>query len=360
MFVCERLLAGGTDADHEYVEEVLRGWLVQYSENAQLESSIKAKMQLLLAKNFFRAQRFDVARAEYNTVINRYADSPEAIEAEFGIGETFLAQKVYDQAEAVFDKLSRSIDANVIVRAEFLRGVLAFRRGDRDEARDIFQSVLERVPNVELANQTLFNLAEVYGAEERYIDQLNLLRTVGRLGRASKRRHVPGTPLSIVVHDSDLGISRGHNRIPVRVSTVPGGDVETIYLVSSGAGKGLFRADLDTQLGSSSSNDQVLQLTGNDVIQCDYPDEFKAEFKNVPLSDVEITIAADAKFEVASSQIEDETQETFSEELQRKAAEERGERRVSEVRPANQIKPVIRFTCKSKMPTAISLMTQIV
>ncbi len=79
MFVCERLLAGGTDADHEYVEEVLRGWLVQYSENAQVESSIKAKMQLLLAKNFFRAQRFDVARAEYNTVINRYADSPRQL-----------------------------------------------------------------------------------------------------------------------------------------------------------------------------------------------------------------------------------------------------------------------------------------
>lgn len=339
MFVCDRLLASGTDADHDYVEEILRGWLVKYSENEMIDQTTKARMQLLLAKNFFRAQRFDVARAEYNTVINRYAGTAQAIEAEFGIGETFLAQKVYDQAETVFEKLSRSVDADVIVRAEFLRGVLAFRRGDRDEAREIFQSVLERVPNVELANQTLFNLAEVYGAEERYIDQLNLLRTVGRLGRASKRRHIPGTPLSIVVHDSDLGISRGHNRIPVRVSTVPGGDSETIYLVSSGAGKGLFRADLETQLGTASPNDQMLQIMGSDIIKCDYPDEFKAEFKNVPLSDVEISIAADAKFEVASSQIIDETQETISEELTRQAAEERGERRVSQVRPANQIKP---------------------
>lgn len=339
MFVCERLLASGTDADHEYVEEILRGWLVKYSENESIDQATKAKMQLLLAKNFFKAQRFDVARAEYNTVINRYAGSAQAVEAEFGIGETFLAQKVYDQADLVFEKLSQSVDANVIVRAEFLRGVLAFRRGERDEAREIFQGVLERVPNVELANQTLFNLAEVYGAEERYIDQLNLLRTVGRLGRASKRRHVPGTPLSIVVHDSDLGISRGHNRIPVRVTTVPGGDSETLYLVSSGAGKGLFRADLETQLGSASPNDQMLQITGNDIIKCDYPDEFKSEFKNVPLSDVEISIAADAKFEVASSQIVDEAQETISEELERQAAEESGERRVSEVRPANQIKP---------------------
>ncbi len=339
MFVCERLIVGGTDADHELVEEITRGWLVQFSENPQMDQSVKARMQLLLAKNFFKAQRFDVARAEYNTVINRYADTPQAIEAEFGIGETFLAQKVYDQAEQVFEKLSRSTDTDVVIRAEFLRGMLAFRRGDRDEARDIFQSVLERVPNVDLANQTLFNLAEVYGAEERYIDQLNLLRTVGRLGRASKRRHVPGSSLSIVVHDSDLGISRGHNRIPVRVNTLPGGDSETIYLVSSGAGKGLFRADLDTQLGQAVPNDHMLQVAGQDVIKCDYPDEFKSEFKNVPLSDVEISIAADGKFEVASSQIIDQKQETFSQELEREETEKSGDRRVSEVRPANQIKP---------------------
>ena len=338
MFICERLIAAGTDADHDYVEEVLRGWLVAFSESMQQEDSVKARMQLLLAKNFFKARRYDVARSEYTTVVNRYQNSPQATEAEFGIGETFLAQKVYDQAEQVFEKLARSAEIDVVVRAEFLRGVLAFRRGDRDEAREILRSVLERVPNVELANQALFNLSEVYGAEERYIDQLNLLRTVGRLGRTSKRRHVPNTPLSIVVHDSDLGISRGHNRIPVRVTTIPGGDSEMIFLVGSGAGKGLFRADLETRLGQATKDDHVLQLTGKDVIKCDYPDEFKAEFKNVPLSDVEIRVAADAKFEVASSKIEDVKQETLSQELEREA-NRTGDRRVSQVRPANQIKP---------------------
>lgn len=338
MFICDRLIAAGTDADHEYVEDVVRGWLVAFSESMTQEETVKARMQLLLARNFFKARRYDVARAEYTTVVNRYASLPQAIEAEFGIGETFLAQKVYDQAEQVFEKLARSTEIDVVVRAEFLRGVLAFRRGDRDEARDILRGVLERVPNVELANQALFNLSEVYGAEERYIDQLNLLRTVGRLGRTSKRRHVPDTPLSIVVHDSDLGISRGHNRIPVRVTTEPGGDSELIFLVGSGAGKGLFRADLETRLGQATRDDHVLQLTGKDTIRCDYPDEFKAEFKNVPLSDVEIRVAADARFEVSSSRIEDTRQETLSEQLEREANRQR-DRRVSQSRPANQIKP---------------------
>ena len=338
MFICERLITAATDSDHDYVEEILRGWLVAYSESTAQEDSVKARMQLLLAKNFFKARRFDVARAEYTTVVNRYSKTPQAVDAEFGIGETYLSQKVFDQAELVFEKLARRPEIDVVVRAEFLRGVLAFRRGDRDEARDILRSVLERVPNIELANQALFNLSEVYGAEERYIDQLNLLRTVGRLGRTSKRRHDPGTPLSIVVHDSDLGISRGHNRIPVRVTTLPGGDSEMIYLVGSGAGKGLFRADLETRLGQATQNDHVLQLTGKDVIKCDYPDEFKAEFKNVPLSDVEIAVAADAKFDVASSKIEEIKHETLSQQLERETDSRRG-KRISEVRPANQIKP---------------------
>ncbi|WP_254513493.1 tetratricopeptide repeat protein [Anatilimnocola floriformis] len=338
-FVCEKLMAAGGDANHDKVEEILRGWLVAFSESMQVEDATKARMQLALARNFFKAQRYDIARSEFTTVVNRYAKTPQAIEGEFGVGETYLAQKVYDQAEAVFEKLARSAEIDVVVRAEFLRGVLAFRRGDRDEARDIFRSVLERVPNVELANQALFNLAEVYGAEERYIDQLNLLRTVGRLGRASKRRHVPGMPLSIVVHDSDLGISRGHNRIPVRVTTVPGGDSEMVYLTGSGAGKGLFRVDVETRLGQATKDDRVLQLMGNDVIKCDYPEEFKAEFKNVPLSDVEIRVAADARFEMASNPIIDEQLESFSEKLARETAAETADERRSQIRPKTQIKP---------------------
>ena len=251
-----------------------------------------------------------------------------------------MAQKVYYQAEKVFEKLAGSQDAEIIVRAEFLRGMLAHRRGDNDEARDIFRTVLERVPNIELANKALFNLSEVYGDEERYMDQLQLLMTVGRLGRVSKRLHAPGMPLSIVVQDSDLGISRGHNRIPVIVRTIPGGDEELVYLTSGGAGKGLFRTDIDTELGPVNKGDKVLQLTGNDVIRSDYPDEFKLEFKSVPLSDVEIRIASDARFEVASSKIIDEAEESFSDRLEREARErELGEARQSQQRPANQIKP---------------------
>jgi len=339
-FVCDSLMAAGGEENHNKVEDIVRSWIIKNSESKTVEAELKAQMQFLLAKNYYGAKRYDVARSEYQTVINRYSETASAVEAEFGIGETFMAQKVYDQAEKVFEKLAGSQDTEIIVRAEFLRGMLAHRRGDNDEARDIFRTVLERVPNIELANKALFNLSEVYGDEERYMDQLQLLMTVGRLGRVSKRLHAPGMPLSIVVQDSDLGISRGHNRIPVIVRTIPGGDEELVYLTSGGAGKGLFRTDIDTELGTVNKGDKVLQLTGNDEIRSDYPDEFKSEFKSVPLSDVEIRIASDAQFEVASSKIIDKAEESFSDRLEREAREqELGDARQSQQRPANQIKP---------------------
>jgi len=339
VFVCENHLAAGGDENFDRVEDILRNWLVKNSEVAEIEDSTKAKVQLLLSKNYFRAQRYDVARSEYTTVINRYGKTPEAVEAEFGIGETFMAQKVYDQAEAVFEKLASHRDRDVVVRAEFLRGVLANRRGDLDEARKIFRAVLDRVPNIELANQALYNLSEVYGAEQRYMDQLELLRTVGRLGRNSKRTHTPGSALSIVVQDSDLGTSQGRTKIPVRITTEPGGDEEIVYLLSSSGSKGLFRVDVETRLGQSVKNDRILQLTGLDTIRCDYPDDFKAQFKSVPLSDAEIRVAADAKFDISSKMIVDEARETISQTLEREARDREENRRVSQARPADQLKP---------------------
>jgi tetratricopeptide (TPR) repeat protein len=341
IFACERLIAAGGEENLTDVETWLREWLVRNGESKQFDDAMKAQVQLLLAKSYFKAQRYDVARAEFTTVINRFPKTPHALEAQFGIGETFVAQKVYDQALAIFDRLAQSRDTEVVVRAEFLRGVVAFQRGDVDEARSIFRAVLDRVPSIELADKALFRLSEIYGLEQRYLEQLTLLRTVGRLGRTSKRSHVPGQPLAVVVYDSDLGISRGHNRIPVAVTTEPGGDKELVYLTSAGAGKGLFRADLDTRLGQAVPNNRILELTGRDTVRCDYPEEFRAQFRRVPLSDVQIQVASEAKLEMASTKEFEEKKTTFSEELQKEVQQPQtpADPRVSQVRPLNQIKP---------------------
>ena len=341
LFAAESHVAAGGDENHQRVEDLLAVWLVKNDESKNFSDKEKASVRLLLARNYFKWLRFDAARSEYTTVKNSYPDSVDAVEAEFGIGESFMAQKNYSKAEEIFEDLANSRDSKVVIRAEFMRGLLASNQGDRDQARDIFRSVLERVPDVKLANETLYNLAEVYGVEQRFMDQLQLLRAVGRLGQTSKRWHEPGVALSIVVQDSDLGISRGHTSIPVNIRTQPGGDAEQVNLISGGAGKGLFMAEVPTALGVVSKDDRVLQLKGGDVITVDYPEAFKKEFTFHMMGTNEINVASDAVFDAASSPVIEagDANETFTEKLLSEEKAEGEEELSSEGRPSNEIKP---------------------
>jgi TolA-binding protein len=339
-FVADSYVVAGGEENHTRAEDILRRWMVKHSESDKFLPSEKAQIQLLLAKNYDRASRFEVARSEYTTVVNRYPDTEEAIEARFGVGETLLAQKIFDQAEETFNELASSPIAKVRIRGMFLQGVLESRKGNSDSARDIFRDVLGAMPDVALANEALYNLAEVYRGEQRFLEQLELLRTVGRLGRESKRWHEPGRALSIVVQDSDLGISRGHTRIPVEVVTVPGGDREMAHIVSGGAGKGLFIGEIPTALGAVQAGNGTLEIGGNDLVKVDYPEDFKKEFKFEPLPTGDIGMAADAVFRMASSTIVDEKEESEAERLQREQREEENlDERRSISRPPNQIKP---------------------
>ena len=163
LFGAETHIAQGTPEDHERAEEILRGWLVQFGGAENVDAREKARIQLLLARNYQSAKQYDIARAEFTTVLNIHKDQPEAIQAKFGIGETYMAQKVYDQASEIFTDLAENPVPSVAVRANFLLGILSLRQDDNDGARRIFLSVLENTPDSELANETLYNLAEVYG-----------------------------------------------------------------------------------------------------------------------------------------------------------------------------------------------------
>ena len=339
LFAAETHISQGTPEDHERAEDILRGWMVKFGEAENTDVRDKARVQLLLARNYQRASQFDIARAEFTTVLNIYKDQPEAIDARFGIGETYMAQKVYEQAGEIFTDLAESPVAAVSIRANFLLGVLALRQENNEDARKIFLSVLEKAPAAELANETLYNLAEVYGIEQRFLTQLETLRTVGRLGQESKIWQTPGNALPIVVQDPDLGISRGDTRIPVIVRTEPGNDEEKSFLTSGGAGKGIFLSEIPTALGAAIPNDGILQVTGADTITVDYPEDFKKQFRFEFLGNTRLRIASDALLKVASGEIIDKDDPTFTEKLQEELDEKTEEQPRSASRPGDQIKP---------------------
>lgn len=340
LFAAETHIAQGTPEDHERAEDILRGWLVKFGEAENVDARDKARIQLLLARNYQRASQFDIARAEFTTVLNIHKDQPEALEARFGIGETYMAQKVYDQATELFTDLAENPVPSVAIRANFLLGVLSLRQDDNDGARRIFLSVLENAPDAELANETLYNLAEVYGIEQRFLTQLETLRTVGRLGQESLQWQTPGNALPIVVQDPDLGISRGDTRIPVEVRTEPGNDIEQSFLSSGGAGKGIFLSEIPTELGVAKPGDGILQVTGGDTIIVDYPDDFKKQFQFEFLGNTRLRIASDASLEVASGEIIEEEDESFTDTLKQEIEEEDEEPQPrAAIRPSDQVKP---------------------
>ena len=340
LFAAETHIAQGTPEDHERAEDILRGWLVKFGEAENVDARDKARIQLLLARNYQRASQFDIARAEFTTVLNIHKDQPEALEARFGIGETYMAQKVYDQASEIFTDLAESPTPSIAIRARFLLGVVALRQDYNESARGIFLSVLENAPDAELANETLYNLAEVYGIEQRFLTQLETLRTVGRLGQESLQWQTPGNALPIVVQDPDLGISRGDTRIPVEVRTDPGNDVEQSFLSSGGAGKGIFLSEIPTELGEAKPGDGILQVTGGDTIIVDYPEDFKKQFKFEFLGNTRLRIASDASLEVSSGEIVDEQDTSFTDTLKQEIEEEDEEPQPRAAsRPDNQVKP---------------------
>lgn len=339
LFAAEFHISQGTPQDQERAEDILRGWLIKFGAAENVDIRDKARIQLLLAKNYQRAGQFDIARAEFTTVLNVYKDQPEAVNARFGIGETYMAQKVYDQAGEIFTDLAESPVPAISIRANFLRGVVSLHQDNHDEARRIFLSVLENAPDADLANETLFNLAEVYGIEQRFLTQLETLRTVGRLGQESKLWHTPGTAISVVVQDSDLGISHGDTRIPVVIRTEPGNDHEESFLTSGGAGKGIFLTEVPTILGEAKPKDGTLQVTGGDTITVDYPEDFKKQFQFEFLSNTRLQIASDGHLEVASSEILNEPEATFTDTLKQEVASTEVAQSRSAARPKDQIKP---------------------
>ena len=192
LFAAETHIALGGEDNHERAEELLRGWLVKNGESDQVAVRDKARVQLLLARNYLGSQRYDVARSEFTTLLNLYPKEAEAVDAKFGIGETYMAQGIEDLAGEIFADLTTSSEPRVAIRADFMRGLLAIRRDAPEEARTIFLGILEKVPEISLADSTLYHLAEVYGIEQRYLAQLETLRTVGRLGRESQALADPG------------------------------------------------------------------------------------------------------------------------------------------------------------------------
>lgn len=340
-WVSDRLLQRDDDASRDSAEKILTRWIISNENSTTVPDEEKAKTQLQLADFYFKTMRYDLARSECTSLVNRFPATSEAVDAQFRIGECYLNQKMYVDAAKIFEGQAKSKDKLIASRGEFLLGVLAQQRGDTEDAKARFRNVMDLAPSNDVADAILYRLSELYGQENRFSDELTLLRSIGLIGSNAKQWHTPGVPLNIVIQDADLGVSRGQSYVPVVVTT-SGGDREIVRLESGSAGKGFFRAELPTELGEPKPGDHVLQVSGTDTITYDYPEEFKKQFTSIAPPRSNIKLASDAEFKISATEIREEEEISFEERLRQQrqiAGKQAGVEYRQEFRNGSSLKP---------------------
>ncbi len=300
-FVAERKMLA---SNFEESINICRLFILKNMKNTHVDASAKAKIQILLGDNYFSQQKFDTARSEYKSVISYFPNTMDVYDARFKVGECFMEQRMFAEAEKVFEELQKTRDhRDIRIRARFMIGVVANRKGEKEEAKKAFQEVLALSPTTEQANEALFHLSETFKNDGRFSEELHMLRMIGMMGREDMQYIQPGQPLNVILRDAELQISQGKKAIPVIVTTTTG-DRERILLTQSSAGAGFFQGSVVTVLGKPVKGDEKLQVDKTAEISYDYAPDFKKGFhKGLVLSGNKIRIASDAVIKAASVKI---------------------------------------------------------
>jgi TolA-binding protein len=283
-----------------------RRFMITHVNSTNLQDSDKAKIQLLLGDAYFTDERFEIARDEYTTVITMWGNTREAIDAQFKVGETLMAQKIYVKAEEIFTNLTSYRDEDTSAKAHLMLGILYHTMGELERAEEKFKEVLAMAPKNDTADMIMYRLGMVYQVSKKYREALDTLRMIGSTSGESKRVVAPGSDLRIRLSDRNLQIVKGSTSVPIVVKTASG-DEETIQLSRSFAGPGLFVASIQTVLGKPVLGDKKLQVVGKDVITYDYHPDFKKDVVIEEMAEKQtITIAADAELKFSAAEIKDE------------------------------------------------------
>ncbi|MDA0839855.1 MAG: tetratricopeptide repeat protein [Planctomycetota bacterium] len=320
--------------------KVCRHFLIKRNDDKHVSNAERARIQLLIGDAYFREERFEIAREEYNTVLTlpEYKDLPEHIQARFKVAQTLMSQKIFAKSQEILEDLATSPDEDTMSRAHLMLGILFHAQGEVKKAEAKFKEVLTLMPKNETADEIIYRLGTVYQERRKYKEALEALRLIGAWSGDSKRMVEPGRSLRIRLSDRDLTIARGSSEVPVIVTT-SGGDEERILLGKSDIGKGLFVAEIDTELGVPARNDRKLQIMGNDTITYKYDPQWAKDFKIVDDPDSPppvITVAGDAILLASATEIKEE-EESELPVLNDKEEEKRDATRL--FRDESQLKP---------------------
>lgn len=342
LLIARRLAETG---EIEAAVDLCRSFIIKRQKDERVTDADRAAIQLLLGDCYFREQRFEIARSEYATCANLYPDTPHTVKARFKVGESYMAQKMFDKATEVFNELMKADDEDTVIRAMLMLGFLYHAEGKQQETIAQFRKVLAMNPRSAVADELFYRMGIVYQESGKLREAYELYRLVGSGGRESKRLVAPGTQLFFRLTDRDLNITRGEGSVPIEAESTCG-DVEQVMLHETEAGTGIFVGDIPVALGPAAPGDRVLQVRGTDTIVYRYHPDFARDFvlAESPIEQRTIRVASDARLDVSGSEIADEdddaeaTRHAIANWTQLTTAEGRRIfRRADEIKPGNNI-----------------------
>jgi tol-pal system protein YbgF len=114
------------------------------------------------SNDYMSSNRLDLALEGFREVIQKYPDSPEAAEAQFGIANALYEQGKYRDAIPEYQKLISTYKTSVrLSEAYYLQGLCYLALNQRANAKTAFETVKKQFPNSTsalMADQKLQNL----------------------------------------------------------------------------------------------------------------------------------------------------------------------------------------------------------
>jgi len=127
---------------------------------ANKQPASSAEEQYDYALQMFRHGRYDAARDEFKSYLQKYPKSNLADNAQFWLGECYYAEKSYGEAIAAYEKTIKEYPKSDKVSSAMLKQGMAFLQlGDSTAGKILLKKVVKEYPNSNQAKIAKSNLA---------------------------------------------------------------------------------------------------------------------------------------------------------------------------------------------------------
>ena len=106
------------------------------------------------ASRDYLGNNFDLALQGFNEYVKNFPDAQQAPDAQFYIGEIYIAKQQWEPAEKAFDLVKTMYpDSSRVPMARYRRGVALLKIGRRDEGSKEFKAIIEKYPSTDAAKK---------------------------------------------------------------------------------------------------------------------------------------------------------------------------------------------------------------